>query len=514
MVSEFEVFSVFKHREYQKLKEYVDGNVNANMWADTHKHKSLGSGGTPSIHHGDRLFTCIARNMCDSLPSSTAYHQWDKDYVLLCDILTTLKSKGANLEANNGSQPNNDNSRVLSECISRTYNNYRLKSIEFLLKLGANPNGYSHNVILHHVIRPGGKADYDLLILLLQHGLNLNQPIKYTDKQTLTPKALLEHYWKHDLKWAQKEPEMLERNQLNNSHQVKRIIKIKRILDLGWDYVKREMEQKEQRKRDEEQRKKDEEARKIREAEEARLKEEAERERLAAEAEAAAERRRQEAEQRRREAEAERARLAAEAEAERERIRQTAEWQRQEAERVRLAAEAEAERVRQAEERRRQAEERRRLEAQQELERKKTQDNALWDIAVSHSRKCLELADDLPNNFLSFTVDFLETILELFNFPTDSINQSEIGQAIQQFTQLQEREDNVGLDSQSRDRMGGAYFLIGLTNSPKLSQHHEQLPKRFRGYYHNIIQTTFNMANQHISDATKERILKDLNSRT
>ena len=375
----------------------------------------------------------------------TPISQQDLVYDQLCRILTTLKNKGANIEMEKRPPSQGDLTRPLAMCTLDSAYVQPNKFIEFLLKLGCNPNNYKSNYLATHVPFALGEFNYDLFIILLRYGLDINKP----GSNGKSPKETFYKGHKLEIDECLKNPEWFDNGRMSDKfiHKKLRMMKIKKVFDIGGvaaiAEIERERLEKERIKQAEIERERLEKERIERERleQERKAREQAERnrmesERLAKEHAIQAERNRIEAERLAKER-AEQARL--------EQIR--LEQERMERERL------EKERI-----------EKERLEKeQQEL----NEDNAYIQIALSNSNKCKELINYLPSNYISHNIDFLNELLNMFNHP-DKVDKSKILENIQYMNSNKNTDPDLGLDERSRDEMGGAYFLLALTNTQNI----------------------------------------------
>jgi hypothetical protein len=460
------IFHALYNRQFDELEKLINGlQQNPNTIIPNGKQCS-----SYRVEGGYPLFTIICMSVRRIL-EQTPISQQDLVYDQLCRILTTLKNKGANIEMEQLPPSQGDLTRPLAMCIIHSAYVQPNKFIEFLLKLGCNPNNYKSNYLATHVPFALGEFNYDLFIILLRYGLDINKP----GSNGKSPKETFYKGYKSEIDTCLKHPEWFDNGRMPDIHKKRRMMKIKKVFDIGGVATIAEIE----RERLEKERIKQ------AEIERERLeKERIERERLEQERKA-----REQAERNRIEAE----RLAKERE-EQARLEQIR------LEQIRLEQERlERERL-----------EKERIEKERlEKEHKELQeDNAYLQIAISNSEKCKELINYLPSNYISHNVDFLNELLNMFNHP-DSVDKSKVLENIKYLESNKNTDPELGLDERSRDEMGGAYFRLATINSESLIKFKVQFSSQFTDYLTTYNDALFQMADEHMHPVHKKKLLND-----
>lgn len=461
------IFYALKCKQFNELEKLINGlQQNPNTIVPDYKQAS-----SYSIQAGFPLFTIICMSV-KSILGQTPLSQQNQIYDQLCRILTTLKNKGANIEMERvpglGGGNHGDITRPLAMCTVHSGYTPPNKFVEFLLKLGCNPNNYSSNYLTSHVPFGLGGFNYDLLIILLQHGLDINKP----SSNGKSPKDNFNQGYKTTIDTCLKHQDWFDNGRMPDAQNRIRMMKIKKVFDMGGLAAIAEIER-ERLERERQAREK---------AERERLeKERIERERLEKERQARekAERERQEQEH-----------------LEKER------WEREKAERERL----EKERL----ERERLEKERIEKERVEKEQHELHLDNAYFQIALSNSNKCKELIKYLPSNYISHNIDFLNELLTMFNHP-DKTDKSKILDNIQYLESNKNTDPELGLDDRSRDEMGGAYFLLALINTQNMINFNNVLTSDFLKYFESYNQSLYDMANEHIHPDHKTKLLQEFN---
>lgn len=457
------IFYALKCRQFDELEKLINGlQQNSNTIIPDYKQASsydiVGQSGFP-------LFTIICMSV-RRIIEQTPISQQDKVYDQICRILTTLKNKGSNIEMERIPPSQGDLTRPLAMCIIHHGYEPPNKFIEFLLKLGCNPNNYKSNYLATHVPFGLGNFNYDLFIILLQHGLDINKP----GSNGKSPKENFYQGYKSEIDTCLKHPEWFDNGRMPDAYRRKRMIKIKRVFDTGGLAVLAEIERERLEKES---------------LEKERLecerfeKERLERERLKRERQI-----REQTERNRIESE----RLAKERD-EQARLEQIRlEQERLERERL------EKERI-----------EKERLEKEQ---RELSEDNVYIQIAFSNSNKCKELINYLPSNYISYNIDFLNELLSMLNCP-DDVDKSKVLENIQYLESNKNTDPELGLDEKSRNEMGGAYFRLATTNSEYLIRYKEHFSDQFTKYLNEYNNALFAMADEHIYPSHKKKLLSE-----
>lgn len=187
--------------------------------------------------------------------------------------------------------------------------------------------------------------------------------------------------------------------------------------------------------------------------------------------------------------------------------------ERERLERERLAK-IEAERIRLEQERlerERQAKiEAERLEQERlerELQRQHDEDTALINVMKTNVSKCRAYAQYLPNGYLEHNIGFLRDIIGMLHFPEKV---GDIEDEIKFLTIQLNREDNIGMDMISKDKMGGAYFVLGINGVKSLTENRDKLPTQFIEYLVSFNKMLFQMANINMSATNKLKIRSEL----
>lgn len=479
-----QILMAFKARKFDEVEAMINKlSTNPNS---IFVKKNYGIHGPPCLTKGEPLFNVIAYNV-KYLGRMTQIYNKDKMYQQFCRILRKLKEKGANLELMNSTghtcTGSGEHTRILNVCITQTANNIPNYFIEFLLELGANPNNYTNYTLLQHVASGLGEYNYDLMVILLKYGLDIN-------KLTSSKKPMKFYFlkdWESKTSYYRKHPEWIAKGQI--PEEVKRILKIKELFDEGVANHLARLE----RERLEKERLEKERLEKERLEKERLAKLEAERKEKERLAKLEAERKEKE---RLAKLEAERQERERLAKIEAERL----EAERQERERL---AKIEAEKH---EKERQELEERKALE---EFHKKQDQDQAFLMIMEANSSKCQDNYQYLPNNYLEYNINYLKEILQMINFP-EELETSSIENRIKFFQEQLSREEEIGLDLESQNQMGGAYFLLAITNLKSLSQVKKHLSSHFLDYLSSFTDSLFRMANQNMNLESKKKVREEL----
>lgn len=449
-----------------------------------------------SFIQGFPLFTVIAWNTCQ-LSGCCPYREYDERYACLKRCLQKLKDKGADLEKkqviflnNGGIKEEDDHTRALHQCICNTYDHCPANFFEFLLQLGCKlHHGYRYNWMVEYLMF---HPSYDYFKIALKHGLRNDGKIwAGHGRPLISVKQRFDAVWKKKIDHYNSDGNRDNKNMESYYRDTVRILKIKPFIDTGkadyvWAEIKREEEGKARIEK---------ERLEVERKEKERIeKERIEAERQAEQARLDEIRRQQEAEQRRIEEERLARERAEQARLDEIRRQQQAERHRIEAERLAKIRAEEAERQRQL-----------------EIQRKKEQDKSYLLIALSNSKKCIELSEYLPNNYIEHNLDFLKEIIKMFNYP-DEIDKSKLLENVQHLESLRNRDIDIGLDEKSRDQMGGSFLILALTNGMNTTTEKDKLEQSFFDYLFQFTSSLHQMANENIHPEHKAKILRSFNT--
>jgi hypothetical protein len=473
-----QIFYAFAGRQFDELEKLIN-NLQQHPNNIIVK-QNYGSNGYPTIRLGYSLFTTIAYGVY-SIQQVSPYHKWDDIYEQLCRILRTLKNKGADLEMErqrgyNGSY--GPHTRVLCECVTGTYNNCPHKFIKFLLELGANPNNYECNELIEYTIT-FGHANFDLMIILLEHGTDINKQCR---SKGVSPKNVFYSKFQNQIDLYIKSGYQYKYKEGTGPYvEMMRILKMKELFDRGADVVLNDIRNK--RNLAIQDRLEQEEKERQRQLELKKQQEEAQRKQLELQ-------RQQKAEQQRLQRETEQKRL------------------QQEAEQKRLQQEAEQQRLQQEAERQKQLALQKQQEEKDKIETEQNEDEAYLTIALENSVKCKEVHQYLSNDFITYYIDFITTLLKMVH-SEDHTEIETIKKNIDEITK-NSKNNNILFDKVGRDKMGGSCFIFAIINIRNMHLYEGKIPEDLFKYLNSFVSTLLHMANDNMHDKTKQRIISEL----
>jgi hypothetical protein len=373
------------------------------------------------------------------------------------------------------------------------YNHYDV--VELFIKYGGNVNigGYNELLFCSTGYSYFGGPNFKMTILLINNGANINGQVR-KGKETL--RQIFESHYSNELKFPQHYKQY--QKDIQSIHTLLKFGPEAALRDIEMERLEKERLEKERLEKERLERERIEKARLERERLAREQKERIERERIEREriAKIEADKLEKERIEREKEAQIEAERLAKErvkleclAKIKAERL----EKERVEQERL---AKIEAERL-----------EKERIE--QEIIQKNNEDQAYFYVMKANLSKCREYYENLPNNYLEYNIGLLREIIGMINFPKkEDIN--EIEQGIEFLERQLTRNDEVGMDSVSKDKMGGAYFVLAITNIKTISEVNDKLDEKFVNYIYSFTSSLFEMANDNMNKESKEKVRMDL----